>query len=337
MAQRPERLTTLLRSVSRAIAASEDARLLNGQALVRCSSGIKVWSASGIERQQQTIEREDVDNARGEAPPTAPPRDTNATMSDKRSDSYETAAESPSVGADEALESMAQPGEPPGPIAEPLRGSVDTAPFVFQERAASMPSPAPPAGAFAESIPPTLAQEPARAVARTGPASALTHKILASVEMPLAKEIGPVARVLVAKYAKQSDDLASLEAHLEAHIPSVEARFRFKKALLVLSEGLHHGSGDTTQAGLRTLQQRQDAAPHVSAVSSQRGVPTPRQIQAAGAKLAAYLGPIAHVIAKREAESVVDLDTLLQRLTEAIRNDADRNGFRAACRDIGRM
>jgi serine/threonine-protein kinase len=65
-------------------------------------------------------------------------------------------------------------------------------------------------------------------------------------------------------------------------------------------------------------------------------VPTPQQIQAAGAKLAAYLGPIAHVIAKREAESVVDLDTLLQRLTEAIHNDADRNGFRAACRDIGR-
>jgi serine/threonine-protein kinase len=159
--------------------------------------------------------------------------------------------------------------------------------------------------------------------------------MLATVETHLAKEIGPVARVLVAKYSKQDDDLASLEAHLEAHIPSVTGRFRFKKALLAVSEGMHHRSGaDTTQAGLRTLQQRQDAARRVS---DQRGAPTPHQVQAAGAKLAAYLGPIAHVIAKREAETAVDLDTLLQRLTEAIRSDADRNGFRAACRDIRRM
>jgi hypothetical protein len=311
MAQQPVRLSTLLRSVGRTNAASADARLPNGQTLVRCSSGIKVWSASEIERQQRT-EGEDTGEVNGESQLPAPAHDVNA-----------------------ALESLPLPNEQAERTVESRPVSADVAPFVFQERAVSTPSLAPPGSPFAESTPPTLAQEPARAAARTAPASGLTHKMLATVETHLAKEIGPVARVLVTKYAKQGDDLASLEAHLEAHIPSVTGRFRFKKALLALSEGMHHGSSaDTTQAGLRTLQQRQEAARRVS---DQRGAPTPQQVQAAGAKLAAYLGPIAHVIAKREAKSAVDLDTLLQRLTEAIRNDADRDGFRAECRDIRRM
>ena len=335
MAQQPVRLSTLLRSVSRTAAASEDARLPKGQALVRCSSGIKVWSASEIDRQQQSIAQDDTGDARGDAPLGPPPDDANAATSDESSNRHAIDAKSLSAGQDEALESLSLRAAPTGPIDESRPVSVDPAPFVFHERAVSTPSLAPPVGPFAESTPPTLAQEPARAAARTAPASGLTHKTLATVETHLAKEIGPVARVLVAKYAKQDDDLASLEAHLEAHIPSVTGRFRFKKALLALSEGMHHGSGaDTTQAGLRTLQQRQDAARRAS---DQRGAPTPQQVQAAGAKLAAYLGPIAHVIAKREAESAVDLDTLLQRLTEAIRNDADRTSFRAACQDIGRV
>jgi len=334
MAQQPVRLSTLLRSVGRTNAASADARLPNGQALVRCSSGIKVWSASEIERQQRT-EGEDTGEVNGEAQLPAPAHDVNAVTGGESSDWQKFDAELTSAGRDEALESVPLPNEPAERIVEPRPVSADVAPFVFQERAVSTPSLAPPGSPFAESTPPTLAQEPARAAARTAPASGLTHKMLATVETHLAKEIGPVARVLVTKYAKQGDDLASLEAHLEAHIPSVTGRFRFKKALLALSEGMHQGSGaDTTQAGLRTLRQRQEAARRIS---DQRGAPTPQQVQAAGAKLAAYLGPIAHVIAKREAESAVDLDTLLQRLTEAIRNDADRDGFRAACRDIRRM
>jgi serine/threonine-protein kinase len=220
--------------------------------------------------------------------------------------------------------------EAPPPVNAAAPVSVECEALPADTRSLSIPS----TSASGPLSAPAPAQESIGGSPRTQLARELTHKILASVETHLAKEVGPVARVLVAKYAKQSEDMASLEAQLEGHIPSVTGRFRFKKALLELTEGIRHGgSADATEAGLRTLQQRQRVAP---AVSDQRSVPTPQQIQAAGAKLAAYLGPIAHVIAKREAESVVDLDTLLQRLTEAIHNDADRNGFRAACRDIGR-
>jgi hypothetical protein len=334
MAQQPERLTTLLRSVSRAIAASEDARVHNGRAFIRSHSGIKVWSAREIEQQQQ--KRADGTGSAGlDERPAVPPRDAGAAGSDESTDLARTDAATSGDDQIDALESMRLPMEPAAPVGEEAPRSADIAPSCPVDDEALAVRLAQAANAFVASIVSAPAQDSIGGLARTQFAPELTHKMLASVEAQLAKEIGPVARVLVAKYAKQSEDLASLGAHLEEHVPSVEGRFRLKKALLDLAEGTRHGNGvDSTRAGLRVLQGRQPIAPHVS---EQRGAPTPQQIQAAGAKLAAYLGPIAHVIAKREAESVADLDTLLRQLAEAIRNDADRNAFRAACRDIGRM
>jgi hypothetical protein len=334
MAQQPERLTTLLRSVSRAIAASEDARLRNGRAFIRSHSGIKVWSASEIEQQQQR-RADDTGSPGLDERPAAPPLDASASKRDEPAEFADNDAATSGDDQIDALESMRLPMEPAAPARDEAPLSVDpTTPRPVEHEALAIWL-AQATDAFLGSIQSAPAQESVGGSVRTQFAPDLTHKMLASVEAHLAKEIGPVARVLVAKYAKQSEDLGSLEAHLEEHIPSVEGRCRLKKALLDLAEGTRHGNGvDSTRAGLRVLQGRQSVAPHLS---EQRGAPTPQQIQAAGAKLAAYLGPIAHVIAKREAGSVVDLDTLLQRLTEAIRNDADRNGFRAACRNIGSM
>jgi hypothetical protein len=336
MAQQPERLSTLLRSVSRAIAASEDARLRNGHAVIRSHSGIKVWSASEVEQQQRKDEQDDARDEREETPAAVSPRHVDAPAGCEPPGLPGFEARLPERGSGgEAFESIPFPAEPVAPIDEGSRLLAEAVPATSEERAAPVPWLSLAVDACAESIRSALVAEPSTALARARPASELTHKMLAAVEAQLAKEIGPVARVLVAKYAKQSEDLASLGVHLGGHIPSETGRIRFEKALLALSEEMHHGSGvDATQAGLRTLQQRQDVAP---CISDQRGAPTAQQIQAAGAKLAAYLGPIAHVIAKREAQSAVDLDTLLQRLTEAIRNDADRDGFRAACRDLRRM
>ncbi|SAL88138.1 hypothetical protein AWB67_07540 [Caballeronia terrestris] len=59
---------------------------------------------------------------------------------------------------------------------------------------------------------------------------------------------------------------------------------------------------------------------------------TAEQVQTAALKLAAYLGPIAHIVAKREAPRAASLRALHERLADAIPNEHDRARFR---RDVG--
>jgi serine/threonine-protein kinase len=150
---------------------------------------------------------------------------------------------------------------------------------------------------------------------------------LAAVQASLAAQVGPVARLLVARAAARAADLPTLSALLVPHIPSDKGRKQFADALSMLAEDASHGSlrTDTSQRPSQPPASQHDGtstgglAPATSL--------TPEQIRAAALQLAVYLGPIAHLIAKREAPRALDLRMLQQRLADAISNDHDRASF----------
>lgn len=314
-----ERLSMLLKSANRVLANSEGAPFGNGQTYVRCKSGVTIWS------DDRSDEGAEVGGDRCKTPSLASPSEGEAAVQDEHGGmrSGETALHCDSI-------------DPGGATVVPIEDADIEAPSTGGNGPSTTGCRGPNAARYTHPIAPPLPQIPSSAMASARPASDLTHKNLAAVEAQLAVEIGPVARVLVAKYAKQADSLASLEALLEPHIPTQAGRDRVKHALAALARAaIRRDDTDLTQTTLRTLQQhqpRQREGP--TSLDKHRGAPTLEQVRVAGAKLATYVGPIAHVIAKREAESVIDLDTLLQRLADSIRNDADRKGFQRACGDI---
>jgi serine/threonine-protein kinase len=141
--------------------------------------------------------------------------------------------------------------------------------------------------------------------------------ILASVETSLAAQIGPVARLLVRRAASRiahAPDLSALVALLAPHVPSDKGRAQFVAAFEEGSRaGTAHGAATST-----------DASRFASL-----GV---EEVQAAALKLAVYLGPIANIVAKREASRVTSLRALHERLAAAISNEHDRGRFQ---RDVG--
>jgi eukaryotic-like serine/threonine-protein kinase len=150
---------------------------------------------------------------------------------------------------------------------------------------------------------------------------------LAAVEARLAAQVGPVARLLVARAAVRAADLPTLSALLVPHIPSDKGRKQFTEALSTLAQA-PTGSATRNDASRRTLQPQsaQRDGTSVGAAISTITL-TPEQIRAAALQLAVYLGPIAHLIVKREAPHALDLRMLQQRLAGTISNDHDRVGF----------
>jgi serine/threonine-protein kinase len=141
--------------------------------------------------------------------------------------------------------------------------------------------------------------------------------LLTSVETQLAAQIGPVARLLVRRAAAriaQAPDLPALVALLAPHVPSDKGRAQF---IAAFEEGSRAGTTHGT----------------TSAPDASRGTSIPaEEVQAAALRLAVYLGPIAHIVAKREASRAAGLSALYERLAAAISNEHDRARFK---RDIG--
>ncbi|MFM0323195.1 serine/threonine-protein kinase [Caballeronia glebae] len=143
---------------------------------------------------------------------------------------------------------------------------------------------------------------------------------LASIEAQLAAQIGPVARLLVRRAAARiagAPDVPALIALLAPHVPSDKGRAQFVAAF---AEGSGAGTGHGT------------ASASASAGSSASSSLDAEEVRAAALKLAVYLGPIATIIAKREAARTANLRALNERLAAAISNEHDRARFE---RDVG--
>ncbi|WP_248323898.1 MULTISPECIES: serine/threonine-protein kinase [unclassified Caballeronia] len=131
---------------------------------------------------------------------------------------------------------------------------------------------------------------------------------LAQMEACLAAQIGPVARLLVRRCAQRATDLAALVTLVAPSIPSEKARAQFIAAF----------AGDASMSASRSGHAQSSLAPE--------------DVQASARKLAVYLGPIALILAKREAARVQDIGALHARLAAAISNPRDRELF---SRDVG--
>jgi hypothetical protein len=165
----------------------------------------------------------------------------------------------------------------------------------------------------------------AAAPARTWP-----PELLKRIELQLAAHIGPLASLLVTRAAAQTSDLRELTEQLLPLLPNETARREFATTLTTLV----HGSPDArfstalAQAGAGGVASSASAA---ASLRSATGAAAPQApdaldqstIDAAARKLAVYLGPIATVIAAREAKRAASTEEFY-RMLEASIADADQ-------------
>lgn len=131
-------------------------------------------------------------------------------------------------------------------------------------------------------------------------------ELLARLEQRLASHVGPMATVLVRRAAAQAGDSQALSAQLAAHFPDDVARREFD-ALLAGHAGPVEGG-----ASAATL----DTA----------------LVDDATRRLAAYVGPIARIVASRAASRTNDAGTFYLRLVDAVPDEKDKAALR---RELG--
>lgn len=135
-------------------------------------------------------------------------------------------------------------------------------------------------------------------------AGRLTTDTLAAIEAALARSIGPIARVVLKRAANEATDTDSLLAALASQIP---------------------GDNEATQFRVdaeRTLRNDQGiAGAQLEAAISEN------EIRRATELLLPLIGPVAKVVAEREATTSIGRDDYYEHLARAILDDAERERF----------
>jgi serine/threonine protein kinase len=149
---------------------------------------------------------------------------------------------------------------------------------------------------------------------------------LRKVEDELARVVGPVARVMVKRAARQCDDLEVLYQRLAEDLNDAQDRTTF---LSGQSRSLGSRTGGTTSltgtgaSGTRTTAIK--AGPPV----------TDQQIEEAARLLAPYVGPIAKVLAKKAAGRSRDAQVFYQSLADQLADDREKAAFLKAAGAAG--
>lgn len=129
---------------------------------------------------------------------------------------------------------------------------------------------------------------------------------LSAVETALAKSIGPIAKVVVRKASMESTDPDMLLTSLSKQIPSAEEAERFRR------------EAETTIRADHGV-----AAVHLDAMI------TADEIKRAGEALVAFIGPVAGMLAKRQAKTAIGHEDYYRRLADAIPDAEQRAQFLA--------
>jgi len=132
----------------------------------------------------------------------------------------------------------------------------------------------------------------------------LAPATLNAVEKALAKSIGPIARVVVRKASMESTDPDMLLSSLSDQIPIKEEATRFRKE---------------AESTIRADQGF--AMVHLDALI------TTEDVQAAGEALVPFVGPVAGMLAKRQAKTAVGHEDYFRRLGDAIPDERQRAQF----------
>jgi len=139
--------------------------------------------------------------------------------------------------------------------------------------------------------------------------------VLAGVEVEIAKYIGPVAKVLVRRAAKEHKDLESLVGSLMPAIDDLNERSAFARAVL----------GKPMTTPLRSVPR---PAESMAAPGTRPGdVLSAADLERATKVLIGYVGPIGKVIAKRAATEGVSRRDFFAKVAGTLDSDAARERF----------
>jgi eukaryotic-like serine/threonine-protein kinase len=198
--------------------------------------------------------------------------------------------------------------------AEPLNSTLSDATIVSTVlRPVGAVSPAPPTRTVAVAAPASANSTP--------PPTGWSAPVLAGVEVELARFVGPVARVLVRRAAREAKDIDSLTAAVVESIDRPADREAFVRAVTGRSRG--------------SLQSRLGAETPVpagpgsgSGSGTGTGGPlTTDDLERTTRLLVHYIGPIARVVARRAAAAGISRDDFLQRVAQSVDDDANRQRF----------
>jgi eukaryotic-like serine/threonine-protein kinase len=145
---------------------------------------------------------------------------------------------------------------------------------------------------------------------------------LATVERSLAHFLGPIARVMVRRAAREAKDFASLVDMLSEHLPLPADRTKFLQQNAKLA---------ATGAGPSQLAQLvDDDATIIPGVNNLRPAPAPGpsadEIARAARLLAIHVGPIAQVLVRQAAQPGVTRAAFLNGLTDRL-SEAEKERF----------
>ncbi|HZD26718.1 MAG TPA: adenylate/guanylate cyclase domain-containing protein, partial [Alphaproteobacteria bacterium] len=135
---------------------------------------------------------------------------------------------------------------------------------------------------------------------------------VAVVEQRLARVIGPMARVMVARAAKTASTVAALCESVAAVVPDEADRAAFLEACLEI------GGNKPPLASAAAAPANFDAA----------------ALAQVERRLAEHIGPLAPMLVRRAAKDAVDITDLYARLARGIEDETARKRFLAAAKNV---
>jgi serine/threonine-protein kinase len=148
----------------------------------------------------------------------------------------------------------------------------------------------------------------------TPPPTGWSAPVLAGIEIALARFVGPVAKVLVRRAAREHKQIEPLVAALLESIDRKEDREAFTRAVT--------GHGTLRPATIGT--ERPSTSPPTT---SPGPAMTPAELEQATKLLARYIGPIARVVAKRAAASGLSKRDFFNEVAQSLDSEAQRERF----------
>jgi len=154
-----------------------------------------------------------------------------------------------------------------------------------------------------------------RAVDET--ATEITSSVIEQVEKALIVYVGPMASLLVKKYAKQCNDIDSLLDALSTHIPNFSEQTQFRSA--VSASGLTQITGLKQRTHTSGITGNLEAAPAITLTQEEQ--------QQISRLLAQFIGPLASRIVSRGQREAASRGNFSIYLAEKISNEKERADF----------
>ena len=148
---------------------------------------------------------------------------------------------------------------------------------------------------------------------------------LAKLERRLARFVGPIAKVMVRRSAKETTDIVVLTQQLASKIAGTAEREEFLKGAGLTPMRVPPPSHSISPQDIRS-------GTHPTAFPSAQRPLTPDDIARAAQLLVTYMGPIAPVLAKRAAKPGITREQFIAALAAHLRDDAARARFSDALR-----